>query len=61
MKNKVIYLYMTNILLNAVFNPLVEIVHRSGQLLLIDREQDECLFSEGWCHSVNFASSKRVH
>jgi len=26
------------ILLNAVFNPPLEIVHRSGQQLLIDRE-----------------------
>ena len=26
------------ILLNAVFNPLLEIVHRSGQQLLIDGE-----------------------
>ena len=29
---------MTTILLNAVFNPPLEIVHRSGQQLLIDRE-----------------------
>ena len=29
---------MTTILLNAAFNPLLEIVHRSGQQLLIDRE-----------------------
>ena len=29
---------MTTILLNAVFNPLLEIIHRSGQQLLIDRE-----------------------
>ena len=29
---------MTTILLNAVFNPLLEIVHRSGQQLLIVRE-----------------------
>ena len=36
MKNNVIY--VTTILLNAVFNPPLEIVHRSGQQLLIDRE-----------------------
>ena len=29
---------MTTILLNAVFNPPLEIVHRSGQQVLIDRE-----------------------
>ena len=29
---------MTTILLKAVFNPLLEIVHRSGQQLLIDCE-----------------------
>jgi len=29
---------VTTILLNAVFNPPLEIVHRSGQQLLIDRE-----------------------
>ena len=29
---------MTTILLNAVFNPPLEIAHRSGQQLLIDRE-----------------------
>jgi len=29
---------VTTILLNAVFNPLLEIIHRSGQQLLIDRE-----------------------
>ena len=29
---------MKTILLNAVFNPPLEIVHRSGQQLLIDRE-----------------------
>ena len=29
---------MTTILLNAVFNSLLEIFHRSGQQLLIDRE-----------------------
>ena len=29
---------MTTILLNAVFNPPLEIVHPSGQQLLIDRE-----------------------
>ena len=29
---------MTTILLNAVFNPPLEIVHHSGQQLLIDRE-----------------------
>ena len=29
---------MTTILLNAVFNPLLEIVHRSGQQLLIGCE-----------------------
>ena len=29
---------MTTDLLNAVFNPPLEIVHRSGQQLLIDRE-----------------------
>ena len=29
---------MTTILLNAVFNPLLEIVHRSGQQLLTDCE-----------------------
>ena len=36
MKNNVIL--VTTILLNAVFNPLLEIVHRSGQQLLIDCE-----------------------
>jgi hypothetical protein len=36
MKNNIIY--MMTILLNAVFNPPLEIVHRSGQQLLIDRE-----------------------
>ena len=36
MKNNVIW--VTTILLNAVFNSLLEIVHRSGQQLLIDRE-----------------------
>jgi len=30
---------VTTNLLNAVFNPPLEIVHRSGQQLLIDREQ----------------------
>jgi hypothetical protein len=30
---------VTTILLNAVLNPLLEIVHRSGQQLLIDRER----------------------
>ena len=29
---------MTTILVNAVFNPQLEIVHRSGQQLLIDLE-----------------------
>jgi len=29
---------VTTILLNAVFNPPLEIVYRSGQQLLIDRE-----------------------
>ena len=29
---------MTNITLNAAFNPPLEIVHRSGQQLLTDRE-----------------------
>jgi hypothetical protein len=29
---------VTTILFNAVFNPALEIVHRSGQQLLIDRE-----------------------
>jgi len=36
MKNNVIS--VTTILLNVVFNPPLEIVHRSGQQLLIDRE-----------------------
>jgi len=36
MENSVIQ--VTNILLNAVFNPPFEIVHRSSQQLLIDRE-----------------------
>ena len=30
---------MTTTILNAVFNPPLEIAHRSGQQLLIDREQ----------------------
>jgi hypothetical protein len=34
MKNSI--LYVRTILLNAVFNPPLEIVHRSGQQLLID-------------------------
>jgi hypothetical protein len=29
---------VTTILLNIVYNPALEIVHRSGQQLLIDRE-----------------------
>jgi hypothetical protein len=36
MKNCVIY--VTIVLFNAVCNPPLEIVHRSGQQLLIDRE-----------------------
>ena len=36
MNNNVIY--VPTILFNAVFNPPLEIVHRSGQQLLIDRE-----------------------
>ena len=36
MKNNVSQ--VTTILLNAVFNPPLEIVHRSGQQVLIDRE-----------------------
>jgi hypothetical protein len=32
------------ILLNAVFDPSLEIIHHSGQLLLIDREH---FFSDG--------------
>ena len=37
MNNDVIW--VTTIVLNALFNPPLEIVHRSGQQLLIDREQ----------------------
>jgi len=36
MKNNIVW--VTTILLNAVFNPPLETIHRSGQQLLMDRE-----------------------
>ena len=49
---------MTTILLNAVFNPPLEIVHRSGQQLLIDREH---LLPNGILQLVQITGVVSVH
>jgi hypothetical protein len=49
---------VTTILLNAVFNPALEIVHRSGHQLLIDREH---FLADGILQLVQITGFVNVH